>query len=721
MTPEPGTAPEPDTVRDPGAAQEPAAARQGDADRDPGARPGARTVLRRSLRESAAAPEPGAPAAAPAAPEHPAASTAPAAPEHPAASTPPAAPEQPVVSTVPAAPASAVDRENELRGRLGLRALGARLDPTAALWGWLGPVLVTVLAGVMRLVDLNHPNRLIFDETYYVKQAYSLLVLGYEGEWAENANPGFARGDYSGLSTRADYVVHPSVGKWMIAAGIKLFGADNGAGWRVAAAVVGTLSVLLLARMATRLFGSALLGTTAGLLLAVDGLHLTESRTSLLDIFVMVWVLVGLWCVLRDRDWSRARLAGRLAAQPAGPPGDGLGPRLGVRWWLVGAGVALGLACGVKWSGIYAVAVFGVMVFVWDTCARRAVGVRPWLGAGVLRGGVPAFVALVPVAALTYLATWFSWFTHPDSYRRQWAAELRASGAPVPRGWLPDALNSWWEYHLAMWQFHNNLESKHAYQSQPAGWLLQLRPTSMYWPDPAPPPAACGGKRCVEAVLALGNPIIWWLGAAALLVLIYLAVRGRDWRAWLILAGYGAMYVPWLGYAHRTIFTFYAVAFVPYVALCLTFVLGWAMGIVRLPREVPLPRRRGAAVGPDGAAAPEDGEPAVASPQGAGAGEPDAPEAGEPHAPEAGEPDAPEAGEPDAPRAPEPGVTPAPSRLARFVSDDGALRPTPRAWLLWGVVVGLAVVAAVFFWPIWTGQTISYDAWRLRTWLPSWI
>ncbi|KAE8765637.1 dolichyl-phosphate-mannose--protein mannosyltransferase [Georgenia thermotolerans] len=696
--PEPGTAPEPDTVRDPGAARDPGrvplpdagsptagAGRAPETAQIPG---GARTVLRRSLREREGTTAPAhraAPdhAAGPTTPEHPVTPEHPTTPDRPVGPTTPDHPTvEPPGATAPATPPSAVDLENDLRGRLGLRTLGARLDPTAALWGWLGPVLVTVLAGVMRLVNLNHPSRLIFDETYYVKQAYSMLVLGYEGEWAENANPGFARGDYSGLSTRADYVVHPSVGKWMIAAGIKLFGADNGAGWRLAAAVVGTLSVLILARMATRLFGSALLGTTAGLLLAVDGLHLTESRTSLLDIFLMFWVLVGLWCVLRDRDWSRARLARRLAAQrAAGPVGDDLGPRLGVRWWLVAAGVALGLACGVKWSGIYAVAVFGVMVFVWDTAARRAVGVRPWLGAGVLRGGVPAFVALVPVAALTYLATWFSWFTHPDSYRRQWAADLRASGAPVPRGWLPDALNSWWEYHLAMWQFHNNLESKHAYQSQPAGWLLQLRPTSMYWPDPAPPPEACGAKRCVEAVLAVGNPIIWWLAAAALLVLVYLAVRGRDWRAWLILAGYGAMYLPWLGYAHRTIFTFYAVAFVPYVVLCLTFVLGWAMGIVRLPREVPLPWRRRAAVagGPAGPGpALDDGAPALP-------------------------------------------MAPAPSRLARFVSDDGAVQPTPRAWLLWGVVVGLAVVAAVFFWPIWTGQTVSYDAWRLRMWLPSWI
>ncbi|MFD1506984.1 phospholipid carrier-dependent glycosyltransferase [Georgenia yuyongxinii] len=652
--------------------------------------PTTRTVLRRSFRAPLAAPGDTAAPRDTAAP--PDTSISPG-PDTPAQEAGPARPD----ATPPPGPPTVGDLEDSLRARLGLRALGARLHPTAALWGWLGPLVVTVLAGVMRLTGLNHPSRLIFDETYYVKQAYSLLTLGYEGQWAEESNPGFARGDYSGLSTTADYVVHPSVGKWMIAAGLKLFGADNGAGWRFAAAVVGTLSVLILARLATRLFGSALLGTTAGLLLAIDGIHLTESRTSLLDVFLMFWVLVGLWCVVRDRDWSRAQLAHRVARARARADGhgdgdgdghgDGLwGPPLGVRWWLVVAGVALGLATGVKWSGLYAVAVFGVMVFVWDTCARRSVGVRRWAAAGVLRGGMPAFLALVPTAALIYVATWIPWFTTPQAYRRQWAANLRASGEPVPRGWLPDAVNSWWEYHLVMWDFHNGLDSEHAYEANPAGWLLQLRPTSMFWPDPAPPPEACGAQRCVQAILAVGNPVIWWLAAAALLAVVYVAVRGRDWRAWLILAGYGAMYVPWLGYAHRTIFTFYAVAFVPYVVLALTFVLGWGMGLVRPPGSVRPPGRGR----PPDSGRPEAGRPDGAIP-GAGTTEDDT------------------------------GPVVHPSRAALFVSDDGDARLNPAAWVLWGVVVGLAVAVAVFFWPVWTGQTISYEGWRLHMWLPTWI
>ncbi|MHB1063967.1 MAG: dolichyl-phosphate-mannose--protein mannosyltransferase, partial [Georgenia sp.] len=547
----------------------------------------------------------------------------------------------------------------------------------------------------------------VYDETYYVKQAYSLLTLGYEGDWpAEDANDRFIQGDFSDLTTDADYVVHPQIGKWMIAVGLRLFGADNGAGWRFSAAIVGTLSVLVLARLATGLFRSPLLGTTAGLFLAIDGVHLTESRTSLLDVFLMFWVLVGFSLVLTDREWSRARLAHltaqRLATGPAS--GLGLGPRPGVRWWLVAAGVALGLATGVKWSGLYAVAVFGVLVYVWDTTARRSVGGRAWFASGVLRGGIPAFLALVPTAAVTYVAGWWSWFASPGAYKRQWAADLRAAGDPVPRGWLPDALNSWWEYHLSIWTFHNNLDSEHSYAAHPVGWILQLRPTSFYWSKPPPPPEACGADRCVQAITSVGNPVIWWLAAAALLVLLHLAVRGRDWRAWAILAGYAAMYLPWFAYAHRTIFTFYSVAFVPFVVLCLTYVLGWAMGLIRPP------------TGPPGAAATSAITTGAAA-TGAAAGEDGAVTTSAVTTGAVTDEDG--AGGRAAPSRSARWLTT--SRSARWLSEDGSVTLTRRARVLYAVVVTLAVVVSAFFWPVWTGMTVPYDFWRLHMWLPSWI
>ena len=136
-----------------------------------------------------------------------------------------------------------------------------------------------------------------------------------------------------------------------------LFGPDNPFGWRFGAALTGTLSIFLLALIAQKLFRSLTLGAVAGVLLAVDGHHLVMSRTSLLDIFLMFWVLAAFGALLMDRDDGRRRLAVRLgrqaAASPDGRPGLlqlASGPWLGIRWWRLAAGVCLGLAVGTKWS-----------------------------------------------------------------------------------------------------------------------------------------------------------------------------------------------------------------------------------------------------------------------------------------------------------------------------------------------------------------------------------
>lgn len=465
-------------------------------------------------------------------------------------------------------------------------ALADRLLPPAPgsrLWGWVSALLVTGVAGVLRLVHLERPDRLVFDETYYVKQAYSLLTLGYEGSWNEEPDERFAAGDFSDLNTEADYVVHPAVGKWMIAAGMRLLGPENPWGWRISAAVIGTLSVLLLARIGRRLFSSNLLGATAALLLAVDGEHIVLSRISILDIFLQFWILAAFWALLRDREWHRRRLADRAAGVLAerGSYRDPWGPAAGLRPWLLVAGVFLGLATGVKWSGIYALAAFGLVAVAWSVSARRELSVRLWIGAGLVRDGVRSFLVLVPTAAAVYVLTWLPWWLNPDSYNRQWAGAVNAVAEHPQRTWMPDWLNSWWEYHLKMWHFHNNLTSEHTYMSHPAGWFIQWRPTSFAWrdvDDPATATDLCGADRCVGAITSLGNPVVWWAGALALLLVLWLAVRHRDWRAWAILGGYAATYLPWFAYSQRTIFTFYTVALAPFVVLALTMALATLAG-----------------------------------------------------------------------------------------------------------------------------------------------
>src|SRR5215470_8138781 len=214
-----------------------------------------------------------------------------------------------------------------------LDALRARLVPPMPLgtfWGWAGPVIVTVFGAYLRFVRLGSPRAVIFDETYYVPDALGILRFGVEHNYVSNRNGLLVRGDPHVFTNGGEFVVHPPFGKVLIVVGEWLFGLSP-FGWRFAVAVVGSLSILLLARIARRMTRSTLLGCAAGMLLALDGLEFVMSRTALLDIFVMFWVLAAFGCLVVDRDVYRARLA---AAAESAEPG---GPKLGVRWQLVAA------------------------------------------------------------------------------------------------------------------------------------------------------------------------------------------------------------------------------------------------------------------------------------------------------------------------------------------------------------------------------------------------
>lgn len=520
----------------------------------------------------------------------------------------------------------------------------------ARLGAWGGPLLVALFAGVLRFVNLSSPRAVIFDETYYAKDAWSLLQLGYEGSWPKDANDKLLDDpQVIPLSEDPGYVVHPPVGKWMIALGEWAFGLEP-FGWRFVVALLGTLSVLMLCRIGRRLFRSTLLGCLAGLLLAVDGLHFVMSRTALLDLVLMFWVLAAFGCLLVDRDRARERLA---AALPAGRPDDAVasGLRLGARPWRLAAGVCMGLALGTKWNALFILAAFGLLTVLWDAGARRTAGSRRPYARALRLDVVPAFFSTVPVAAAVYVASWTGWFASDNGYFRGWA-EDRDTAFPF----IPDAVRSLWHYHAVVYRFHVNLDSGHTYDSNPWSWPVVGRPVSYFWDDPRPGEDGCPAdatENCAREVLALGTPLLWWLGVAAAVYALYRWGLRRDWRAGAILCGLAAGWVPWLFYQERTIFLFYAVVFVPYLCLAVTMMLG-AMA------------RAGTA------ALAGQGTPASGS-----------------------------------------GPAPGPAQPTEWRRAAGVVAA--------GVLVLLVLWNFIYFWPIYTGETITRDAWEARMWLGSWV
>ena len=232
--------------------------------------------------------------------------------------------------------------------------------PTDRINGWVVTLDHRRIAFVIRFVNLGYPNKLVFDETYYAKDAYSLLKFGYERDWPSDANAKIIAGNVDVMNDTASFIVHPPLGKWLIAAGEQLFGM-NSFGWRFASLVFGTLLIMVTIRLVRRVSRSTLIGGLAGLLLTFDGLAFVMSRTALLDIFLAFFVVAAVACLVADRDWFRNRLADHLERREIADLGGRFGPALVLRPWRIAAGISFGLALGTKWNALYLLAAFALL------------------------------------------------------------------------------------------------------------------------------------------------------------------------------------------------------------------------------------------------------------------------------------------------------------------------------------------------------------------------
>ena len=427
----------------------------------------------------------------------------------------------------------------------------------------IGFASVMVMASLTRLWNLGYPAKLVFDETYYVKDALTLSREGHEKSWPEGADVAFQSGDVSGYLADAAFVVHPPLGKWLIASGMWFTGPDQTTGWRLSTAILGIATVALLMLVAFRLFRSVPLSILAGFFLAVDGLAITLSRTALLDASLTFFLLLGFWLFLIDQERSRVRITRAIEQSK--------NSILFFRPWLILTGVALGAASSIKWSGLYLLAGIGLYVVFSESLLRKNSGEQNWLRQGVLFQGSYSFVSLVPTALATYLLTWSGWILGTDGYMRNSATENPADG--IFR-LLPDWMISLWNYHQSIYSFHVNLTREHPYEASPLGWLVGLRPTAFFYETYSMGTNGCEiAEGCSSAITALGNPFIWIGSAAALVYIIYRYARHHERVLGLVLLGTASLYLPWIVLSERTVFQFYVVSFQPWLILGLVLVI----------------------------------------------------------------------------------------------------------------------------------------------------
>jgi dolichyl-phosphate-mannose-protein mannosyltransferase len=417
--------------------------------------------------------------------------------------------------------------------------------PTWRSRGFLVLLGVTALAAGLRFYHLSSPETYVFDEVYYAKDG--CYDAGIPFAECELENPG-----------EQTVTVHPPLGREIVSLGVRAFG-NRPFGWRVASAVLGTLSVLLTAILAGRLFRSAVWAGVAGLLLATESLNFVQSRIAMLDIFVAAFVVAGFLFLVLDRQWIDRRTVSPErdeaaevdeAVDPdipgsrhaAAAPEGVAAPAPVLRPWRLAAGAAFGLAVATKWSGGAALAGAIALVIVWEWTPRRRSGERrPFLRALAAEGfGIVLLLVLVPAAV--YVLSYARWFAQNGF-----------------------DLAGWWNLQAGMADFSLTLSATHPYASRPWTWLLMTRPVAYYYVAGTPPGTAA-------EILGMGNPAIFWGSVPALLLAAVASIRRRDWRPGLIVVAFASQYLPWF-LTSRTSFLFYLTPITPFMVLAIVYAL----------------------------------------------------------------------------------------------------------------------------------------------------
>jgi dolichyl-phosphate-mannose-protein mannosyltransferase len=157
-----------------------------------------------------------------------------------------------------------------------------------------------VIAGIVaRIYKLGFPYKPVFDEVYF---------------------PVFANNFIHGIQS---FDVHPPLGKFMMAAGIAIFG-NVSLGWRAVPVFFGVALLGLVAFLARDSFKDRVAFLIAPVLFSLDGMLVVYSRIGLMDGVLLFFVLLVFFLAIRAK--------GTVA--------------------LIAIAVLLGMAVGIKWIGI---------------------------------------------------------------------------------------------------------------------------------------------------------------------------------------------------------------------------------------------------------------------------------------------------------------------------------------------------------------------------------
>ncbi len=317
---------------------------------------------------------------------------------------------------------------------------------------------------------------------------------------------------------------HPPLGKLLIALGILLSGF-NPFGWRIACVFFSALIIPVTYIFSMIIFQSRTAGFISSSLILLDFMHFTMGRIATTETFAVFFNLVS--CFFFYVNYRRIQYEGEIN-KPA---------------ILLGS-IFFALAFSTKWYTIFGligqISLFLVTYFNLNKLENRFMfRIRDFI------------FNLMPVFLISFFASMLIYFSTYIPYM------LQGHG-------LIDVYDLQWK----MLRYHSTLTEVHPYSSPWWSWPLNVRPLWLKIDY-------LQGDR-VSTVVAMGNPVIWWLGFMQVISIAERAVMDKDKTSIFITATFLSQ---WLPYAlmTRCLFIYHFYVNLPILILATTLLLNEAL------------------------------------------------------------------------------------------------------------------------------------------------
>lgn len=335
------------------------------------------------------------------------------------------------------------------------------------------------------------PKYLVFDEKYYVPQVLGMFyrqpheTVGEAGfRFFENMDGAL---DIYGSSERAvqsiDTFQHPPFGKWLIGLGTLFFDDSmNPSAWRLSSVVASILLAVMTMIIVKDLlpkFTYAPLVT--GVLFTADGQFLTMGRLGMLDIFVALFVALGV--VFFVKTLLRLKAMHDALNNKASTQNKKI-----IVIYSILSGISFGLAVAVKWNALTWLAIIGITLLVMAIYYKTML---PFWSA----------VSVGLSSILSYVTSWFL--------------------LPVQSTGFFHKLIEIFDYHMYIARFMLTEDSPSTTSGLipfPLSWIVQ----KSQWGYSNCNPQGTAVENC-STVINSGNVVLWvavWISVAAVLVLV---------------------------------------------------------------------------------------------------------------------------------------------------------------------------------------------------------